>query len=157
MAHNRALALFLVALVFAASNPLAHGLQLNVTGLTVSGQLCCTPTGNCPGQGVSGALVSLNCTNFLGVTTTVGQTTTGINGTFNITVPGLTSLLRGLPNLLPCVASVQLPLDPAICPVLSTVNGTLVATVSFVGIVVSALLGFVASFLAGAFTFLGNV
>ncbi|CAA0809791.1 Unknown protein [Striga hermonthica] len=100
MAHNRALALFLVALVFAAaSNPLAHGLQLNVTGLTISGQLCCRPTGNCPGQGVSGALVSLNCTNFLGVTTTVGQTTTGINGTFNITVPGLTNLLRGLPNL----------------------------------------------------------
>ncbi|CAA0809793.1 Unknown protein [Striga hermonthica] len=156
MAHNCALALLLIALVFATSNPLAHALQLNVTGLTVSGQLCCTPTGNCPGQGVSGALVSLNCTNILGVTTTVGQTTTGINGTFNITVPGLTSLLRGLPNL-PCVASVQLPLDPAICPVLSTVNGTLVATVSFFGIVLSAVLGLVASFFAGAFTFLGNV
>ncbi|GER51955.1 S-acyl fatty acid synthase thioesterase [Striga asiatica] len=154
MAHNCGLALFLIALVFAASNPLAHGQQLNVTGLTVSGRLCCTPTGNCPGQGVPGALVSLNCTNFLGGgTITVGQTRTSINGTFNITVPRLTGLdLRGFPNI-SCVASVNLPLNSAICPVLSTVNGTLVATLSLVEILLSETL-VVARLLPGVFTFL---
>ncbi|KAI3459660.1 hypothetical protein Pfo_016323 [Paulownia fortunei] len=142
MAYNRASALFLIALVlFAATNPLAQGLGITLRGLSVGGQLCCTSTGNCPGQGVAGAAVSLNCT-ILGVSTTVGQTTTNANGSFNITVPALTGLILGLP-ILPCVASVRLPLDSVVCPVLSTTNGVLASVVQSVGTLLTSTLGLI--------------
>ncbi|KAG8372225.1 hypothetical protein BUALT_Bualt12G0044400 [Buddleja alternifolia] len=68
-------------------NPLPRGITLN-------GTLCCTATGNCPGQGVAGALVSLNCT-VLGATVNLGQATTNANGTFNITVPAVRGIVLG--------------------------------------------------------------
>ncbi|KAI3459659.1 hypothetical protein Pfo_016322, partial [Paulownia fortunei] len=37
-------------------------------------------------------------------------------------------LILGLP-ILPCVASVRLPLDSVVCPVLSTTNGVLASVV----------------------------
>ncbi|KAL3632632.1 hypothetical protein CASFOL_025616 [Castilleja foliolosa] len=134
--NNRVSALILIALLFAASYPLAHGQTFTLQGLRVNGRLCCTPTGNCPvlgGQGVAGVPVTLNCTIF-GVSTRVGQATTNTNGTFNISVPALRGLILGLP-IVPCVASTQLPFDSTvICPALSTVNGTLVSAIRSTGI-----------------------
>ncbi|KAL7099107.1 hypothetical protein ACP275_09G061600 [Erythranthe tilingii] len=140
MAYNRASALFLIAVLFAAaSNPLAHGQLLTVRGLTVSGSLCYTPTGNCPGQGIPG--VNLNCT-ILGVSTVVGRGITGVKGSFNITVPAITGFILALPTL-PCVATVQLPLSPVVCPVLNATTGILVATVNSVGTLFTSVLGLV--------------
>ncbi|GER51957.1 pollen Ole e 1 allergen and extensin family protein [Striga asiatica] len=113
--------------------------MVTLNGLIVGGQLCCTSTGNCPRQVVSGALISLNCT-ILGVTTTVGQTTTDINGSFNITVRALIGLVLGLPSP-PCIVSVRLPLDSIVCPMLSTVDGALVSTVRSVGTIVTSAFG----------------
>ncbi|KAG8372232.1 hypothetical protein BUALT_Bualt12G0045600 [Buddleja alternifolia] len=133
MAYNRFYALFLVSLLlFAASNPQVHGAWRNwPLGLSVSDQLCCTSTGNCPGQGIGGAVVSLNCT-ILGVSTTVGQNTTDVNGSFNITVPAITGLVIGLLRI-PCVAIVQLPLNATTCPLLSTASGILTSAIRPVG------------------------
>ncbi|KAL8041168.1 hypothetical protein ABFX02_10G149200 [Erythranthe guttata] len=132
---NGATALFLIALLFAATNPLAHGhLAL---GLSVSGSLCCTPTGNCPGRGVSGVTVSLDCT-VLGVGATVlGRGITDVNGIFNIYVRAMGGLTLGLP-IIPCVATVQLPLSTLVCPVLSTATGVLTSALIPVGTVVNA-------------------
>ncbi|GFQ04426.1 hypothetical protein PHJA_002586500 [Phtheirospermum japonicum] len=141
MSYNRVHALFLISLLFAASNPLVHGQVITLGGLTVGGNLCCTPTGNCPGQGVAGSLVSLNCT-ILGATVTVGQATTNANGTFNITVPAIAGLILGLP-IVPCVASVQLPLSSVVCPVLSTTNGVLASAIRSVGTIVTTTLGLI--------------
>ncbi|KAL3632630.1 hypothetical protein CASFOL_025614 [Castilleja foliolosa] len=142
MSYNRVHALFLISLLFAASNPLVHGQIINLGGLTVGGTLCCTPTGNCPGgQGVAGSLVSLNCS-ILGSTVTVGQATTNANGTFNITVPGIAGLVLGLP-IVPCTASVQLPLSSVVCPVLSTANGLLVSAIQSLGTIVTSALGLI--------------
>ncbi|KAG8372224.1 hypothetical protein BUALT_Bualt12G0044300 [Buddleja alternifolia] len=149
MAYNYASALFLISLLFAASNPLANGQILTLRGLSVTGRLCCTPTGNCPGQGVNGALVRLNCT-ILGSNVTVGQGTTNVNGNFNITVGALTGLILGLPTL-PCVAVVQLPLNNVVCPVLSTTNGVLASALQSVGTVVTSLLGLVQNFVLNGF------
>ncbi|KAL2232918.1 UNVERIFIED_CONTAM: hypothetical protein Sindi_1471800 [Sesamum indicum] len=140
MAHNQTSALFLISLLFAAAEPLVHG-QISLGGLTVGGQLCCTSTGNCPGQGVPGVPVNLTC-NILGATTTVGQATTDANGSFNITVPAPTGLILGLP-LLPCLAGVQLPLASVVCPVLSTTGGVLSSVVQSVDTIVSGTLGLV--------------
>ncbi|KAL7154858.1 hypothetical protein ABFS83_03G031900 [Erythranthe nasuta] len=133
-----ATALFLIALLFVASNPLAHGQEeLPMAGLSVSGSLCCTPTGNCPGRGVSGVPVSLNC-NVLGVGVTVlGRGITNVNGIFNIYVPTVSGLILGLP-IIPCVATVQLRLSPLVCPVLSTTTGLLTSALIPVGTVVNA-------------------
>ncbi|KAK4412757.1 hypothetical protein Salat_2922900 [Sesamum alatum] len=153
MAHNQTSALFLISLLlFAAAAALAHG-QLSLGGLKVGGQLCCTSTGNCPGQGVPGAIVNLNC-NILGATTTVGQATTNANGSFNITVPALTGLVLGLP-IVPCVAAVQLPLDGVVCPVLSTTQGVLSSVVQSVDTVVSTVLGLVQNATAVGFIRMG--
>ncbi|KAL9156164.1 hypothetical protein ABFS82_09G055600 [Erythranthe guttata] len=150
MAYNRASALFLIAVLFAAaSNPLAHGQVLTVRGLTVSGSLCCTPTGNCPGQGIPGVGVNLNCTIF-GVSTIVGRGITGVNGSFNITVPAITGLILALPTL-PCVATVQLPLSPVLCPVLNATTGILGATVNSVGTLFTSVFGLVRAATIGAF------
>ncbi|CAA0809794.1 Unknown protein [Striga hermonthica] len=135
MAYNRAYTLLLATmLVLAGSGP-----PTQAQDILLSGELCCTPTGNCPGQGVPGVLVSLNCTNTLGGgTIAVSQTRTSINGTFNATVPVLTNLLQGMPVNFTCLAGVRLPLNSTLCPVLSTTNGTLVATGNIVGRVPNA-------------------
>ncbi|KAL2228916.1 UNVERIFIED_CONTAM: hypothetical protein Sindi_1871300 [Sesamum indicum] len=112
MASTCTSALFIVALLLFTT----HGHGQLLPGLVVNGRLCCTSTGNCPGQGVNGTVVKLNCTNLLGVSTTVGQSTTNTTGSFSITVPRLISLVAGIPTI-PCVVTVQLPLKPpyALC------------------------------------------
>ncbi|KAL7097595.1 hypothetical protein ACP275_10G154300 [Erythranthe tilingii] len=149
--NNGVPAFFLVAFLFVvASTPLANGQSLTLRGLTVNGSLCCTPSANCPGQGVSGVPVSLNCT-ILGVGARVlGTGVTNVNGSFNITVPAITGLILGLP-MLPCVVTVQLPLSPVVCPVLNATTGILAATVNSVGTLLTSTLGLVQAATIGAF------
>ncbi|KAL2228084.1 UNVERIFIED_CONTAM: hypothetical protein Sindi_1871100 [Sesamum indicum] len=136
MASTCTSALFIVALLLFTT----HGHGQLLPGLVVNGRLCCTSTGNCPGQGVNGTVVKLNCTNLLGVSTTVGQSTTNTTGSFSITVPRLISLVAGIPTI-PCVVTVQLPLNATICPVLSTTTGLLTSTLRALDTVVDATLG----------------
>ncbi|KAK4428479.1 hypothetical protein Salat_1147500 [Sesamum alatum] len=138
MASATTSALFLVALLLFTTH--GHGQGIVLPSLRVTGGLCCTSTGNCPGQGINGTVVRLNCTNILGVTTTVGQSTTNATGFFNISVPSITGILLGLPTI-PCAVSVQLPLNATICPVLSTTTGVLASAVQSVGTVVNTTLG----------------
>ncbi|KAL2231967.1 UNVERIFIED_CONTAM: hypothetical protein Sindi_1376700 [Sesamum indicum] len=138
MASTCTSTLFIVALLLFTTR--GHGQSQLLPGLVVNGRLCCTSTGNCPGQGVNGTVVKLNCTNLLGVSTTVGQSTTNTTGSFNITVPRILGLLLGLPRI-PCVVTVQLPLNATICPVLSTTTGILTSTLQTVGIVVNTTSG----------------
>ncbi|KAL7138242.1 hypothetical protein ABFS83_10G150800 [Erythranthe nasuta] len=141
--NNGATAYFLISLLFAAaSTPPARGQSLNLRGLTVSGSLCCTPTGNCPGQGVVGVPVSLNCTLVGGIARVLGTGVTDANGRFNITLPALTGLILGQP-FVPCVTTVQLPLSTAICPALNITPGLLAAAVQNAGTVFSTTLGLV--------------
>ncbi|KAL7138236.1 hypothetical protein ABFS83_10G150300 [Erythranthe nasuta] len=149
--NNGVAAFFLVAFLFVvASTPLANGQVITLRGLTVNGSLCCTPTANCPGQGVAGVPVSLNCT-ILGVGARVlGSGVTNVNGSFNITVPAITGLILGLP-MLPCVVTVQLPLSPVVCPVLNATTGILAATVNSVGTLVNSTLGLVRAATIGGF------
>ncbi|KAL2243778.1 UNVERIFIED_CONTAM: hypothetical protein Sindi_0495800 [Sesamum indicum] len=114
-----------------------HGQGQLLPGLVINGQLCCTFTRNCPGQGVNGTVVKLNCTNILGVSTTVGQSTTNTTGSFNITVPHILGLLLSLPR----IPYVQLPLNTTICPMLSTTTGVLTSTLRTVGTVVNTTSG----------------
>ncbi|KAL7097598.1 hypothetical protein ACP275_10G154600 [Erythranthe tilingii] len=141
--NNGATAFFLISLLFAAaSTPLAHGQSLTVRGLTVIGSLCCTPTGNCPGQGVAGVPVSLNCTLVGGSARVLGTGVTDANGRFNITLPALTGLILGQP-FVPCVTTVQLPLSTVICPALNTTTGLLAAAVQSAGTVFTSTLGLI--------------
>ncbi|KAI3446593.1 hypothetical protein Pfo_003258 [Paulownia fortunei] len=140
MACNTAISFFLISLLlFASTNPLALG-QNRLNGLTVSGRLCCTFTGNCPGQPLVGANVNLRCFTGLGVSTTLGQNTTNVNGNFNITVARVPGLILGLP-VVPCLAIVQLPLNSTVCAALSTARGSLVSAIGGVGTVVVSTLG----------------
>ncbi|CAA0822412.1 Unknown protein [Striga hermonthica] len=133
MAQNCDSALFLVALLlFVASKPLAHA-QLPIRPLNVTGQICCTSTGNCPGQGVPRVVVSLNCT-ILNSTITLGRNTTNANGTFSISVPAVVGTVGSLP-LLPCTVSTSLSINRVVCPVLSTINSTLVSALRPITIV----------------------
>ncbi|CAA0822413.1 Unknown protein [Striga hermonthica] len=97
MTQNLASAFFLVSLLFAASNPPASAQILpdSVDLLNVAGQLCCTSNGNCPGQGVSGALVSLN-SKIHDQTTALAQATTNSNGSFDMKI--VKNLLRLIAN-----------------------------------------------------------
>ncbi|GER52371.1 pollen Ole e 1 allergen and extensin family protein [Striga asiatica] len=136
MAQNRDSALFLISLLlFVASKPLAHA-QSPIT-LNVIGQICCTSTGNCPGQGIPRAVVSLNCTNFLNSTITLGRNTTNANGTFSISVRAVVGRVGSLP-ILPCTVSTSLPINRVLCPVLSTTNGTLVSALRPITVVLGA-------------------
>ncbi|KAL8557131.1 hypothetical protein ACS0TY_004547 [Phlomoides rotata] len=134
-------------LLFATTNPPAHA-QIP-GGLIISGKLCCTGTGTCPGPPVSGALVSLNCSSpLLGASVDVlGQNITDINGFFNITIPNVLNAV----SLLPCNVVVRLPLDQTVCAVLSTANGLLIATVQSVGTLLTQALGLVQNAKVSAF------
>ncbi|GFQ07374.1 hypothetical protein PHJA_002881500 [Phtheirospermum japonicum] len=139
--NDRVSAVFLIALLFAASYPLAHGQALTLRGLRVEGRLCCTPTANCPvqgGQGVAGVPVSLSCT-VAGVSITAGQGTTGANGTINIftTVPALLGFI-------------------VICPVLSAANGTLVSAIQSAGTILNTTTGTLVSAIQSAGTILNT-
>ncbi|KAL8491080.1 hypothetical protein ACS0TY_022924 [Phlomoides rotata] len=100
-------------------NSLLNSIRSLIRGLNITGIVCCTPTGNCPGPPLVGANVSLICSGGLGNTTT---TTTNANGSFNLGL--INNILGGLLPL-PCNLTVSLPLNQTICPILSTVNGTL--------------------------------
>ncbi|KAH6828647.1 hypothetical protein C2S53_006645 [Perilla frutescens var. hirtella] len=155
MAYNSAAsALFLAALLlFTAASPSAQVAAAGLNGLTVSGRLCCATNGNCPGQGVAGAAVLLNCT-LLGQIATVGIAITDANGAYNITIPALPGLILGLP-IVPCVVGVRLPLGAVVCPVLSTTTGVLAGTLHVVGTVVNAVLGLVQSATVDLFVLVG--
>ncbi|KAG6424307.1 hypothetical protein SASPL_114722 [Salvia splendens] len=145
-------ALFFAALLLLAAVSPARGAGIFLNGLTVNGQLCCTSTGNCPGQGVGGVPIVLNCTNIFGGTTTAGRTTTTDTGSFNFTVP-LVGLILG--NIIPCTVGVQLPLESVACPVLSATTGTLSSTVQSIGTVVTSVLGLLQNATITGFTHLG--
>ncbi|KAL8493603.1 hypothetical protein ACS0TY_024689 [Phlomoides rotata] len=98
-------------------NQVLNSIRSSILGLNISGIVCCTPTGNCPGPPLVGAIVSLNCSGGLGNTTT-----TNANGSFNL---GLNNIPGLLPLPVPCNLTVLLPLNQTICSALSTVNGTL--------------------------------
>ncbi|KAL1563598.1 hypothetical protein AAHA92_06046 [Salvia divinorum] len=152
MANNHASALFFAALILLAASSPARGAGIFLNGLTISGQLCCTSTGNCPGQGVGRVPIVLNCTNIFGGTTTAGRTTTTDTGSFNFTVP-LLGLILG--NIIPCTVGVQLPLERIVCPALSTTTGTLSSIVQSVGTVVTSVLGLVQNATITGFNHLG--
>ncbi|KAL7137803.1 hypothetical protein ABFS83_10G117700 [Erythranthe nasuta] len=125
MAYNRASVIFLIVVHFVAiTNRLAHGqLFVGLSNMNFEGRLCCTTTGNCPGQGIPGVPVSITCT-INGYTDVAGQGTTDVNGAFNVYVLGITGYFYGL-STIPCVATVQLPLDTVVCPALNTTTGLL--------------------------------
>ncbi|KAL1553909.1 hypothetical protein AAHA92_14526 [Salvia divinorum] len=134
------LLLFVAALVLLGGASPSSGAILN--GLTVNGLLCCTGNGNCPGQRLANVGVRLNCT-VLGLSSTVvGIGTTNATGGYTITIPALPGLLLGSP-LLPCNVNIKLPLDAAVCPVLSATTGFLVGTLHVVGTVFNTVLGLV--------------
>lgn len=163
MAYNQTPAFVLVALVlFTAANPTARGQLIPFNGIVTNGILCCTSTGNCPsssGQPLSGTLVSLNCTNFLGVTSTVAQAVTNATGSFNFNVTNILNNTVGSilnsPILPTCTVSVNLPLNQTICPVLSTLNGTLTAITSSVAPVLTGVLGAIGNLTFSPFVRIG--
>ncbi|XP_057802891.1 phylloplanin-like [Salvia miltiorrhiza] len=115
----------------------AHG-QLPFEDAIVNGTLCCTSTGGCTSgaQAVAGANVSLSCRTILGTILTVAQTVTNSTGQFSLYVNNLPGLsVSSIFPILPCNATVQLPLNPPICQLLSTVNGTLSAVAAPVNMV----------------------
>ncbi|KAL7097113.1 hypothetical protein ACP275_10G122900 [Erythranthe tilingii] len=126
MAYSRASSVFLILVLFvaAATTSLAHGrLDMNFEG-----RLCCTTTGNCPGQGVPGVPVEIDCA-INGYIETVGQGTTDANGSFNVFVPEINARIPygGRFSAIPCVATVGLPLNTEVCPALSTTTGLLLS------------------------------
>ncbi|GER25996.1 pollen Ole e 1 allergen and extensin family protein [Striga asiatica] len=127
MACYSTIALFLVVDLFATTgNGQGPGIS-TLSGLTVSGRICCTENGTCPGEGVEGAVVRVNCTTRLsGGSTTIAQGTTNASGFFNITIPSLSELQLGQLTH-PCVAAVELPLDYTVCSALSDTTGSLVS------------------------------
>ncbi|KAL2225409.1 UNVERIFIED_CONTAM: hypothetical protein Sindi_3055200 [Sesamum indicum] len=81
MASTCTSALFIVALLLFTT----HGHGQLLPGLVSTADFVAHPPETCPGQGVNGTVVKLNCTNLLGVSTTVGQSTTNTTGSFSIT------------------------------------------------------------------------
>ncbi|KAL8485284.1 hypothetical protein ACS0TY_027547 [Phlomoides rotata] len=99
--------------------------NLIVQGLNISGILCCTPTGNCPGgPPLSGVLVNISCSGPLaGGSLIIGQGRTDLNGVFNISVTNIANYLANPLPVLPC--NITINPDQAICPILSNVDGIL--------------------------------
>lgn len=129
--------------MFSAFSSAAHASFIGPTvqALSVTGQLCCTSTGNCPGSPAPRAVVSLSCFNVLTLSSTVvAQNTTDVDGLFTITVPTTPGLILGLSKI-PCVVTVQLPLDAAVCPALSAATGVLTGAVQAVGTATTPVLG----------------
>lgn len=135
MGCNRVTAFFIIAFLSVAATAHAQ------TVLMVSDRLCCTATGNCPGQGLGGQAVRLRCTYPTGATSIVGQSTTNSDGGFRIIVPRAQGLAIHNVLILPCVAFVRLPVDAALCPALSAINGLLQSVVIFSGVSASAVSG----------------
>ncbi|KAL7137806.1 hypothetical protein ABFS83_10G118000 [Erythranthe nasuta] len=126
MAYSHASSVFLIVVLFvvAATNPVAHGQP----DINFEGRLCCTTTGNCPGQGIPGVPVEIDCA-INGNIEMVGQGTTDANGAFNVSSVGISRRIPygGPFSAIPCVATVQLPLNTVVCPALSTTTGLLIS------------------------------
>ncbi|KAL8481804.1 hypothetical protein ACS0TY_028084 [Phlomoides rotata] len=182
MAQNsHTFAFFLIALImFATAKPLAHaqlggllpgitgGLpipinniplpilnNLIVQGLNISGILCCTPTGNCPGgPPLSGVLVNISCSGPLaGGSLIIGQGRTDLNGVFNISVTNIANYLANLLPVLPC--NITINPDQAICPILYNVDGilgTVLTTVlTPISIVLNQVIGLILNLTVGLY------
>ncbi|KAL7134318.1 hypothetical protein ABFS83_11G018600 [Erythranthe nasuta] len=132
----------LVVLAAAATTPLIAHAQLlppgRRSGMAVTGQLCCTATGNCPGgQGVAGADVKLTCYPSSAAVRSgqiIVQNSTDGGGYFRILVPGAEGLILRYERPIPCFVTVNLPLMAAgggaqVCAALSTTSGTLFSSV----------------------------
>ena len=101
---------------------------------TVTGQLCCTQNGNCPGTPVVGATVTLTCPASLLRPGVSVSTTTTANGAFTINTTINSNSLTGLTIFNRCTIIVPLPVPAtAACPVLSNTGGTLISLVSRTG------------------------
>ncbi|KAL1534447.1 hypothetical protein AAHA92_30622 [Salvia divinorum] len=152
MGYKQSPALIVAALLLLT--PLAYGQIIppipSLPGLgsgNFIGTLCCTPTGNCPpgSIGVPDVTVNLNCTNLLTGAQSIFQGATNTAGVFNITVPKLPivggGLIPPLGSLLSCAVVINLPLDAAVCPVLSNVTGIATGIPTLVNIIRNSLLG----------------
>ncbi|KAG8372231.1 hypothetical protein BUALT_Bualt12G0045000 [Buddleja alternifolia] len=135
-------ALFLIViLLLATANQLANGQQGNLLPANVSGQLCCTSTGTCPGPAaLPGVLVSLFC-DVLGSDVTAGQATTG---NFQMYIPLFMDTILGFSM---CRVIVPYPSRTAGCPALATgPAGLLESPIQFVGVRLSGVFGLVRNY-----------
>lgn len=87
----------------------------------------------CPGTPLNNTNVTVVCPAFFG---TIGQGTTNLNGTINITLCNLLNPLGILPL---CGAFVQLSLSGTVCPILNTTTGLLTFTMKVVSTVGNAI------------------
>ncbi|KAL8470750.1 hypothetical protein ACS0TY_033352 [Phlomoides rotata] len=155
MTYNHTSAFFLIAVVlFASTKPLSLAQLTPNLGLSVSGQLCCSFTGNCPGRGVPGVVVSLNCSGgSFGNLVGYGQNITDANGRFNINVGNLAGV-RQDGALIPCGVIIQFPVNPT-CSVLPfpRTNDFLVGLILPLGLVRTAF-GFIRTAIVPVFLLL---
>ncbi|KAG6431834.1 hypothetical protein SASPL_109919 [Salvia splendens] len=103
--------------------------------VTVTGQLCCTQNGNCPGTPVAGATVTLTCPDLFFNPGVSISTTTTATGAFSIstTIPSYPLLGYSI-IFVGCTITVQLPVPAtAACPVLSNTGGTLISLIRRTG------------------------
>ncbi|KAL8489148.1 hypothetical protein ACS0TY_025153 [Phlomoides rotata] len=112
-----------------------------LNGTIVTGTLCCTPTGTCPGTPVQGVLVKVNCTSIFGASVLVGQNTTDMTGSFNISIPNIIGVVPSALGVFPCNVTIALPLNETICPVFSAVDGFLLGTAGLINTILNPLLG----------------
>lgn len=128
---NRSVAIFLMSLVLfhVTTYPLAAA-QLGSPTALVSGVLCCTSNGSCPGIVLPNVTVSLRCTGLLGNVQTIATSLTSATGAFSFLLTPLQVVLLGLlspTNINQCSVMVPVPLTSAVCPVLNGVTGILSA------------------------------
>lgn len=126
---NRSIAIFLMSLVLfhVTTYPLAAA-QLSGTSGIVSGLLCCTSNGSCPGIVLPNVTVALRCTDLLGNVRTIATSLTSATGAFSFLLSPVTVILLGLlspTNINQCNVMFPLPLSSAVCPVLNGVTGSL--------------------------------
>ncbi|KAG6431833.1 hypothetical protein SASPL_109918 [Salvia splendens] len=90
--------------------------------VTITGQICCTPSGNCPGTPVVGAAVTLTCSGTIITPGVITNTTTSSgDGTYTVSATITTNFIIAAVNIVPCLITVQLPI--ATCPALSNTGG----------------------------------
>ncbi|KAG6431837.1 hypothetical protein SASPL_109927 [Salvia splendens] len=118
----------------------AHATIFFPRPLTVTGQLCCTQNGNCPGTPVAGATVTLNCPGSILSPPVSVSTTTTATGTFSLSA--IRQSITGLTIFVGCTITVQLPVPAtAACPVLSNTGGILISLIRRTGEVGGVQLG----------------
>ncbi|KAL8501957.1 hypothetical protein ACS0TY_021183 [Phlomoides rotata] len=137
MAYNHASFLIALILLFTTSS---HAQRVSVS---VTGRLCCSATGNCPGVGpIQGVVVRLICLRG-GL---INQTTTDADGRYNITALNALGIISLSQIINPCVVAIRLPLNNTICPILSNPanTGTLIGLIlpqSIIGLLLKFIVG----------------